>query len=250
MSGHSKWSTIKRKKSAQDAKRGRIFTKLAREITIVAREGGGDPESNFKLRLAVDRARTANMPKDNIERAIKRGTGELRGEELEELRYEGYGPNGVALLIQVLTDNRNRTVSDVRRVLSKHGGSLGAAGCVAWLFKPQGYITIEVGDEDPEELALIAIEAGAEDIETDRQLLEVYTDPASLQTVKEALEQQGFSLEPQLSMIPKSVTSLSPEKTIQTMRVIDALEELDDVQQVYSNLDISDEVMVEYEAAA
>ena len=250
MSGHSKWSTIKRKKSAQDAKRGRIFTKLAREITIVAREGGGDPESNFKLRLAVDRARTANMPKDNIERAIKRGTGELRGEELEELRYEGYGPNGVALLIQVLTDNRNRTVSDVRRVLSKHGGSLGAAGCVAWLFKPQGYITIEVGDEDPEELALIAIEAGAEDIETDRQLLEVYTDPASLQTVKEALEQQGFSLESQLSMIPKSVTSLSLEKTTQTMRVIDALEELDDVQQVYSNLDISDEVMVEYEAAA
>ncbi len=250
MSGHSKWSTIKRKKEAQDAKRGRLFTKLAREITIAAQQGGGDPMSNFQLRLTVDKARMANMPKDNIERAIKRGTGELKGEELEELYYEGYDPNGVAILIQVLTDNRNRTVSDVRRVLSKHGGNLGAAGCVAWLFDSKGYITIEVGDEDPEELALLAIEAGAKDIETDGQWLEIYTDPTSLQRVKEALEQQGFSIESQLSMIPKSVTSLSLEKTMQTMRLIDALEELDDVQQVFSNLDISDEVMVEYEAAA
>jgi len=250
MSGHSKWSTIKRKKAAQDAKRGRLFTKLAREITIAAREGGGDPDSNFNLRLAVDRAKMGNMPKDNIDRAIKRGTGELKGRELEELYYEGYGPNGVAMLIQVLTDNRNRTVSDVRRVLSKHGGNLGAAGCVAWLFDPKGYVTIEVGDEGAEELALLAIEAGAEDIETDGQLLEIYIDPASLQRVKGALEQQGFSIESQLSMIPKSVTSLSLEKTMQTMRLVDALEGLDDVQQVYSNLDISDEVMVEYEAAA
>jgi len=250
MSGHSKWSTIKRKKQAQDTKRGKVFTKLGREITIAAREGGGDLDSNFKLRLVVDKAKLANMPKDNIERAIKRGTGELKGQELEELRYEGYGPNGVAMLVQVLTDNRNRAVSDVRRVLSKHGGNLGATGCVAWLFDPRGYITIEVEDEDPEELALLAIEAGAEDIETDGQLLEIYTDPTALQTLKEALEQQGFSAESQLSMIPKSVTSLSLEKTMQTMRLIDALEELDDVQQVYSNLDISDEVMVEYEAAA
>jgi len=250
MSGHSKWATIKRKKEVQDAKRGKVFTKLAGEITIAAREGGGDLESNFKLRLVVDKAKMANMPRDNIERAIQRGTGELKGEELAELRYEGYGPNGVAMLIEVLTDNRNRAVSDVRRVLSKYGGSLGAAGCVAWLFEPKGYVTIEVGDEDPEELALLAIEAGAEDIETDGQLLEVYTDPTGLQRVKEALEQQGFSPESQLSMIPRSVTSLSAEKTIQTMRLIDALEELDDVRQVYSNLDISDEVMVEYEAAA
>ena len=250
MSGHSKWSTIKRKKQAEDTKRGKVFTKLAREIAIAAREGGSDLESNFKLRLVVDKAKSANMPKDNIERAIQRGTGELKGEELEELRYEGYGPNGVAMLIQVLTDNRNRAVSDVRRVLSKHGGNLGAAGCVAWLFEPRGYISLEANDEDPEELALLAIEAGAEDIEADGQLLEVYTDPSDLQAVKEALEQQGFSPDSQLSMLPKSVTSLSTEKTVQTMRLIDALEELDDVQQVYSNLDISDEVMVEYEAAA
>jgi YebC/PmpR family DNA-binding regulatory protein len=250
MSGHSKWSTIKRKKQAEDTKRGKVFTKLAREIAIAAKEGGSDLESNFKLRLVVDKAKSANMPKDNIERAIQRGTGELKGEELEELRYEGYGPNGVAMLIQVLTDNRNRAVSDVRRVLSKHGGNLGAAGCVAWLFEPRGYISLEANDEDPEELALLAIEAGAEDIEADGQLLEVYTDPANLQAVKEALEQQGFSPDSQLSMLPKSVTNLSTEKTVQTMRLIDALEELDDVQQVYSNLDISDEVMVEYEAAA
>jgi YebC/PmpR family DNA-binding regulatory protein len=250
MSGHSKWSTIKRKKEAQDAKRGKIFTKLAREITIAAREAGGDPETNFKLRLVMDKAKLANMPKDNVERAIKRGTGELKGAELEELRYEGYGPNGVAVLIQVLTDNRNRAVSDVRRALSKHGGNLGAAGCVAWLFDPKGYVSLEVEDEDPEELALLAIEAGAEDIETDGQLLEIYTDPADLEMVKEALEQQGFSPESQLSMIPSSVTSLSMDKTMQIMRLIDALEELDDVQQVYSNLDISDDVMVAYEAAA
>jgi YebC/PmpR family DNA-binding regulatory protein len=250
MSGHSKWSTIKRKKQAEDTKRGKVFTKLAREIAIAAKEGGSDLESNFKLRLVVDKAKSANMPKDNIERAIQRGTGELKGEELEELRYEGYGPNGVAMLIQVLTDNRNRAVSDVRRVLSKHGGNLGAAGCVAWLFEPRGYISLEANDEDPEELALLAIEAGAEDIEADGQLLEVYTDPANLQAVKEALEQQGFSPDSQLSMLPKSVTNLSTEKTVQTMRLIDALEELDDVQQVYSNLAISDEVMVEYEAAA
>ena len=250
MSGHSKWSTIKRKKQAQDAKRGKIFTKLAREITIAAQGAGGDPETNFKLRLVMDKAKLANMPKDNIERAVKRGTGELKGENLEELRYEGYGPNGVAVLVQVLTDNRNRAVSDVRRALSKHGGNLGAAGCVAWLFDPKGYIAIEVEDEDPEELALLAIEAGAEDIETDGQLLEIYTDPTDLEMVKAALEQQGFSPESQLSMLPKSVTSLSMDKTMQTMRLIDALEELDDVQQVYSNLDISDEVMMTYEAAA
>jgi len=250
MSGHSKWSTIKRKKEAADAKRGKIFTKLAREITLAAREAGGDPQTNFKLRLVMDKAKLANMPKDNIERAIKRGTGELKGAELEELRYEGYGPNGVAVLVQVLTDNRNRAVSDVRRALSKHGGNLGAAGCVAWLFDAKGYITIQVEGEDPDELALLAIEAGAEDIEADDQLLEIYTDPADLEMVKEALEQQGFSPESQLSMIPKSVTSLSMDKTMQTMRLIDALEELDDVQQVYSNLDISDDVMVAYEAAA
>ena len=249
MSGHSKWSTIKRKKQAEDAKRGKMFTKLAREITSAAREGG-DPDVNFKLRLAVDRARVANMPKDNIERAIKRGTGELKGAALEEFCYEGYGPNGVAMLVEVLTDNRNRTVSDVRRVLSKHGGNLGAAGCVAWVFDLKGYIAVEVNGDDPEDLALLAIEAGAEDVETDDRLVEIYTAPADLQAVKAALERQGFPGESRLSRIPKSVTSLSTQQTLQAMRLIDALEELDDVQQVYSNLNISDEAMVEYEAAA
>jgi len=249
MSGHSKWATIKRRKQAEDTRRGKMFTKLAREITVAAREGG-DPETNFRLRLAVDRARMANMPKSNIERAVKRGTGELKGEELEDLYYEGYSSNGVAILVQVLTDNRNRAVADVRRVLSKHGGNLGAAGCVAWLFDLKGYISIEVSEEDAEELALLAIEAGAEDVETGGQLVEIYTDPSSLQRVKEALQQGGFSGESQLSMIPRSVNGLSREKTLQTMRLIDALEELEDVQQVHSNLDITDEVMMEYEAAA
>jgi len=249
MSGHSKWSTIKRKKAAKDAKRGQLFTKLIREITIAAREGG-DPERNFKLRLAIDKAKMANMPKENIERAIKRGTGELKGRELEEITFEGYGPHGVAMLIQVLTDNRNRAVADVRRVLTRKGGSLGESGCVAWLFEPKGYITI-AADSDPDEIALMAIDAGAEDVTVGSDLVEVFTRVDDFQAVKESLERNGVTLESaEISMIPKSLTHLNEEETIQVMELIDALEELEDVKQVYSNLDISDEIMAKYEAEA
>jgi YebC/PmpR family DNA-binding regulatory protein len=218
MSGHSKWSTIKHKKAATDAKRGKLFTRLAREITIAAREGGGDANINFRLRLAVDKAKAANMPKDNIERAVKRGTGELKGEELAEVTYEGYAPNGVALLVQVLTDNRNRTVAEIRRILTRQGGALADAGAVAWQFDRKGYIGITPDGADEDTVFEVTVEAGAEEAE--------------------------------LAMIPKTTMQLSEKETLQVMGIIDALEELDDVQQVYSNLNISDEVMVKYEAAA
>ncbi len=249
MSGHSKWSTIKRKKAAEDVKRGKLFTKLGREITIAAREGG-DPETNFKLRLAVEKAKAANMPKENIERAIRRGTGAEKGAELEEVYYEGYGPHGVALLVQVLTDNRNRAVSDVRRTFSRHGGSLGETGCVAWLFESKGYITISPNDSDPEELALLAIDAGADDVTVSDDLVEVYTRASDFQKVKEALESNGVTLNSaELSMVPKSLMELDEQDTMKAMTLIDALEELEDVQQVYSNLNITDEIMAKYESA-
>jgi YebC/PmpR family DNA-binding regulatory protein len=247
MSGHSKWSTIKRKKGAADAKRGQLFTKLGREIVIAAREGG-DPETNFKLRLAIDKARAANMPKDNIERAIRRGTGAEKGAELEDAYYEGYGPHGVAMLVQVLTDNRNRAVSDVRRAFSRYGGSLGESGCVAWLFESKGYITISPNDSDPEELALMAIDAGADDVTIASDLVEVFTLTSDFQKVKEELENSGIALNSaEISMVPKSLTELGESETMKAMILIDALEELEDVQQVYSNLNIADEIMAKYD---
>jgi YebC/PmpR family DNA-binding regulatory protein len=248
MSGHSKWSTIKRKKAAEDAKRGKLFTKLGREIAIAAREGGGDPEVNFKLRLVIDKAKDANMPKDNIERAIRRGTGEEKGAALEEIRYEGYGPHGVAMLVQVLTDNRNRAVSDVRRAFNRYGGSLGEIGCVAWLFESKGYITISPNDSDPDELALMAIDAGADDVAVASDLVEVFTMTSDFQKVKEDLENNGIALDSaEISMIPKSLAELGEKETMKAMILIDALEELDDVQQVYSNLNITDEMMAKYD---
>ncbi len=248
MSGHSKWSTIKRKKAAEDAKRGQVFTKLGRELMIAAREGGADPDVNFKLRLIVDKARAANMPKDNIERAIRRGAGLEKSDALEEITYEGYGPKGVALLVQVVTDNRNRTVADVRRQFNRLGGSLGESGCVAWLFEPKGYIAVAVDDRDPEELFELAVEAGAEDVEIGDDLVEIYTAPNDFQWVREFLQRRGIAFESaEISMIPKSLTQLDAQETMKAMRLIEALEELDDVQQVYSNLNISDEVMVSYE---
>lgn len=247
MSGHSKWSTIKRKKGATDAKRGNLFTKLGREIAIAAQEGG-DPGTNFKLRLAVDKARAASMPKDNIQRAIRRGTGIEKGEDLEEICYEGYGPHGVALLVQVLTDNRNRAVSDVRRAFNRHGGSLGEAGCVAWLFESKGYITLSLNDYDPEELGLMAIDAGADDVAVGSDLVEIYTQLTDFQRVKEALENNGITLDSaEVFMIPKSLMELDEKDTIKAMILIDALEELDDVQQVSSNLNITDEIMAKYD---
>jgi YebC/PmpR family DNA-binding regulatory protein len=251
MSGHSKWSTIKRKKAATDAKRGKLFTKMGRELVNAAREGGPDPEVNFKLRLVIDKAKAANMPKDNIERAIRRGAGLEKGEALEEITYEGYGPQGVALLVRVLTDNRNRSVADVRRVFNRQGGSLGATGCVAWQFDTKGYITIEAGTADPDALFEIAVEAGAEDVEIGDDLFEVFTESADLHVVRDALSADNVSINSaELSMIPRTTISLDEKGTLSNMNLIDALEELDDVQQVYSNLDISDEVMAAYETAA
>jgi YebC/PmpR family DNA-binding regulatory protein len=251
MSGHSKWSTIKHRKAAADAKRGKLFTRLAREITIAAREGGGDPSANFRLRLVTDKARAANMPKDNIERAVKRGTGELKGEELVEVTYEGYAPNGVALLVQVLTDNKNRTVADVRRVLTRQGGALAEAGAVAWQFDRKGYIAIAPDGIDQNTVFEIAVEAEAEDVVFSDDLIEVYATLEHFQSVRQALEDASIQFETaELSMIPKTTMQLGEKETLQVMGVIEALEELDDVQQVYSNLGISDEVMAKYEAAS
>ncbi|RLC65158.1 MAG: YebC/PmpR family DNA-binding transcriptional regulator [Chloroflexi bacterium] len=249
MSGHSKWSTIKRKKAAEDAKRGRLFTRLAREITVAAREGGGDPDINFSLRLAVDKAKSANMPKENIERAIKRGTGELKGEELVEVVYEGYAPNGVALLIQSLTDNKNRTVSEIRRVLTRQGGTMAEAGAVTWQFERKGYIAIASDGVDENLIFDIAVDAGAEDVVFGEGMIEVYADLDHFQAVRQALEEAGVKFETaEMSMIPKTTMQLGEKETLQVMKVIDALEDLDDTQQVYSNLDISDDAMAQYEA--
>lgn len=251
MSGHSKWSTIKRKKGVQDAKRGQLFTKLGREIEIAARDGGGDPSANFRLRLVIDKARQANMPKENIERAIKRGTGELKGAALEEVRYEGYGPEGTAFIVQVVTDNRNRAVADVRRIFTRHGGNLGETGCVAWLFDHRGYFSIDAGDDDPEAIALDAIDAGAEDVRVDNSLVEVFTTVDKFKSVKEELERRNIKYDSaELAYIPKTMVRLDEKGTMQNMRLIDALEELEDVQSVFSNLEIPDDIMEKYEAAA
>ena len=244
MSGHSKWSTIKRKKSAEDAKRGKVFTRVAREITLAAREGGGDPDINPSLRLAIDKARAANMPKDNIERAIKRGTGELEGGQLEEVCYEGYAPHGVALLVKCLTDNRNRTLSEVRRVFNRSGGNLAEAGAVAWMFDTKGYLTVARDDLDPDDIFMMAIDAGAEDIEVSDEFVEVYTLPGDLHMVREGLIGSGLTVEDaELSQVPKTLMTLDEKETLQIMNMIETLEELDDVQEVYSNLDISEEIL-------
>lgn len=252
MSGHSKWATIRRSKGANDAKRGQLFTKLGHEIAVAVREGGPDSEANFRLRLVLDKARQANMPKDNVERAIKRGSGDLKGgEELQEWTYEGYGPHGTAIIVQVLSDNKNRTVSEVRRAFTRHGGNLGSDGCVAWMFSRKGYIAIDPADNDPEEVALVAIDSGAEDVEIEQHLVQVYTQPEDLKIVQQALVAADYKpTDAQLSWVPQSTMTLEEKEAMQTMKLIDALEELDDVQQVYSNLDITDELMAKYETAA
>lgn len=244
MSGHSKWSTIKRKKGAEDAKRGKVFTRLARDITIAARTGGGDPSTNPALRLAIDRARGANMPKDNIERAVKRGTGELEGGQLEEVIYEGYAPHGAALLLKCLTDNRNRTLADVRRVFNRGSGRLSEAGAVTWMFDSKGLITVDCRDMDADDIFLMAVEAGAEDVEISEGFAEVYTAPGDLHVVRDSLVERGLAVEDaELAMVPKTPMSLGEKETLQALNMIEALEELDDVQQVYSNLDISEEIL-------
>jgi YebC/PmpR family DNA-binding regulatory protein len=249
MSGHSKWSTIKHKKAAQDAKRGKVFTRLAREIVIAAREGGGDPEVNFSLRLAMDKAKAANMPKDNIERAIKRGTGELKGDDLFEVMYEGYAPNGVALLVKALTDNKNRTVSEVRRVFTRLGGTMADAGAVAWQFERKGYVAIAPDGIDQDNIFEVAVEAGADDVLFSDDMIEVLAEVENFQSVRQALQDAGIDFETaELSMLPKQTMQLDEKETLQVMNVIEALEELDDVQQVFSNLEISDEILSKYEA--
>lgn len=248
MSGHSKWATIKRKKGATDARRGKIFTKLARELQLAAREGA-DPNFNFRLRLIIDKAKAENMPKDNIERAIKRGAG-IGGEgaALEEITYEGYAPNGVALFIEVVTDNHNRAVSDVRRTLTRGGGSLGESGSVAWLFDSKGYITLPMEGLDEDSVFEVALEAGAEDVVFGDGTAEVYTAPSDLQTIRQAFEDAHYKIETaELSMIPKTYVSLSPSDTLKVMNLIETLEELDDVAKVYSNLDISEEALAQLE---
>ena len=242
MAGHSKWANIKHRKAAQDAKRGQMFTKLARQITVAVKEGGPDPEMNFRLRLAIDKARSVNMPNDNIERAIARGVGGQDGDNYEEIVYEGYGPNGVAIMMDVLTDNRNRTAGDVRHVLSKYGGNLGESGCVAWMFNKKGLIVIEKNESiDEDELMMAAIEAGAEDIEAETDVFKIETDPSSFSEVKEALAEAGYEfLVAEVSMVPQNSVPISEEESDKIEKLIEALEELDDVQQVYTNYEITD----------
>jgi YebC/PmpR family DNA-binding regulatory protein len=248
MSGHSKWSTIKRKKAAVDAKRGKIFTRLGREITIAAK-AGSDPETNFQLRLAIDKAKAANMPRDNIERAIARATGIGKGDALEEVTYEAYAPYGVALLVQVLTDNRNRTVAEVRHAATKYGGSLADVGSVAWQFERKGYIAIEPEDVDADTIFENAVEAGADDVVISDDMIEVFAMINEFQTVRQSLESSGLNFATaEMTMWPKNTLQLEPGEAIKVMRLIEALEDLDDVQQVYSNLDISDELIAQYEA--
>jgi YebC/PmpR family DNA-binding regulatory protein len=247
MSGHSKWSTIKHKKQATDARRGQLFTRLAREIEIAARDGG-DPDMNVRLRLAMDKARAANMPKDNIERAVKRGTGELKGEELHEILYEAYGPNGIALLISVVTDNRNRSTADVRRIFTKNGGSLAEPGAVAWQFKRKGYISL-AATEDGDEVFEIALNANAEDVIFGDENIEIYTDIDSFQEVQKALETNGIKLgDAELAYVADMPVSLPREDALKLMRIVDQLEDLDDVQQVFSTLDMDDALVEAYAA--
>jgi YebC/PmpR family DNA-binding regulatory protein len=249
MSGHSKWAQIKRQKGVADARRGQLFTKLAREIIVAVREGGDNPEANFRLRLAVQKARDNNMPLDNIERAIKRGSGKAEGASLVEMTLEGYGPNGAAILVQALSDNRNRTLQEVRNIFTRNGGNLGEAGCVAWLFDSKGLITVETKGQDAEELALQAIDAGAEDVRIDKGYIEVYTKPAELEEVREALEAKNIAIaSAEVSMIPKSTVEMEEKAALQTLKLLDRLEELDEVQHVSSNVDFSDAILEKYQA--
>jgi len=248
MSGHSKWSTIKRKKGAADAKRGQLFTRLGREITIAAREGP-DPDVNFRLRLAVDKARAENMPKENIERAIRRGAGlDKDAAALEEVMYEGYGPHGIAFLVSVVTDNRNRSLADIRRAFNRAGGSMGAAGSVAWQFEQKSYFSLETEGRDHDTLFDIAVESGADDVVFSDNMVEIYAEPSDFQIIREGLQLRGLKIDTaELTMVPKTTVSLDEKQAFQNMTLISSLEEIDDVQDVYSNLDITDELMAKYE---
>lgn len=251
MSGHSHWATIKRKKGANDAKRGAVFTRMGREIAVAAREGA-DPDTNYKLRLVVDKARAQGMPKDNIERAIRRGAGlDKDAAAFEEATFEGYGPHGIAMIVKVVTDNRNRTISDLRRIFTRAGGSLAENGAVAWSFETKGYISAPKGNLDADKAFELALEVGAEDVEVGDELVEFYTQPADLHTVSKALQAAGLKPESvELIMKSKNPSSLDVKDAMSVMGVIDNLEELDDVTNVYSNLDMNDDLMAQLEAQA
>ncbi len=246
MAGHSKWAQIKHKKAAVDAKKGKIFSKLSKEITVAAKLGGGDPEKNPRLRTAIEKAREANMPSENIKKAIMKGTGELPGVNYEEAIYEGYGPGGVALMIEVLTDNKNRTVSEIRHIMSKHGGSMGEAGCVSWMFEKKGYILVEKTKISEDELMAIALDAGAEDMKNDPQEenYEIITATEDLNKVKSAIESRGIQITlAEITMLPKSYVQLDEKDSDQMLRLYEALEDHDDVQNVYANFNIPDEIL-------
>jgi YebC/PmpR family DNA-binding regulatory protein len=248
MSGHSKWSTIKRQKGANDAKRGALFTKVAREISVAARQGGGDPDGNYRLRLAIEKARSVNMPAENIKRTIEKATGAGDGEQFEEIVYEGYGPGGVAVLVEAATDNRNRTAAEVRSIFTKTGGQLAGSGAVAWQFEPRGLITIpRSGSVDADEVALTAIDAGAEDVDTDAdEAIEIYTDPGALENIRKALEGAGVPVESaENAMIAKQTVELDSAKARQALRLVEMLEDLEDVQRVTANFDIPEDVFAE-----
>ncbi|HWO41800.1 MAG TPA: YebC/PmpR family DNA-binding transcriptional regulator [Candidatus Eisenbacteria bacterium] len=244
MSGHSKWSTIKHKKAAKDAKKGKLFTKLIKEITVAARMGGGDINANPRLRTAVAAARANSMPGENIERAIKKGTGELEGVAYEEVQYEGYGPGGAAILAQVLTDNKNRTVSEIRRLFAKHGGSLGETGCVAWMFDKKGLITIDSAHIDEDRLVALVLDVGAEDVRSDQGVFEVVTQPEDFERVKEKLEKEKIPIaSAQVTMVPKSTVTVEPKYAEAVLKLTEELEDHDDVQNVAANFDIPSEYL-------
>jgi YebC/PmpR family DNA-binding regulatory protein len=244
MSGHSKWSSIKHKKGAADARRGKIFTKLIKEITVAARMGGGDLNGNPRLRTAVEAAKAANMPKDNIERGIKKGTGELEGVNYEETNYEGYGPGGVAVMVECLTDKKNRTVADVKHIFERNGGSLGEPGCVAWMFEKKGVIVVEKASVDEESLLELALNSGAEDVRDDGDEFEIVTDPGDFESVKSAIEDAGVTISvAENGMIPKNTVKLEGKRAQQMLSLMEALEDNDDVSNVYANFDIPDEEM-------
>lgn len=246
MAGHSKWAQIKRKKAVTDQRRGAHFTRLAREITVAARSGGGDPNFNPRLRLAVDTAKAANMPNDNIDRAIKKGTGELEGVDYAEITYEGYGPGGVALMIEAVTDNANRTVAEVRHALSRNGGSLGASGSVAWQFDRKGQIFVEASRYDEDATMMAALEAGADDLERDGDAYVISTDVSSFHAVQDALKQQGINFSSaELALVPKNTVHVNGPDVPKLLKLLETIEDLDDVQKVYSNLDIDEAALAE-----
>lgn len=251
MSGHSKWHSIKHKKAAADAKRGKVFTKIIKEMSVAARIGGGDPDANPRLRTAVAAAKAANMPLDNIKRAIMKGTGELPGQQYESVTYEGYGPGGVAVLAEVLTDNKNRTVAELRHLFSKHGGNLGETGCVNWMFGKKGYVAVSTGRVSEEQLLEVVLDAGAEDVRTEGETFAVYAPLESFEAVKETIEKAGIPIHSsELTMIPQNAVRIEGKKAEQVLKLMEALEDHEDVQQVYANFDIDESEMEAIAAAS